>query len=53
VVAEAALSQPHHVAWSVLDRPRVEQILTSPGAALDEMTRYYVWRLASAFLGVS
>jgi hypothetical protein len=52
VVREVVMSQPQHIAWSVLDRPRVERILTSRAATLDEMTRYYVWRLASAFLGI-
>jgi hypothetical protein len=49
-VRDTALSQPGHVAWSVLDRPRVERLLASPAVSLDEMSRYYVWRLASAFL---
>jgi hypothetical protein len=50
-VREAAFSQPQHVAWSVLDRARVQQLLGRPAASLDEMSRYYVWRLASTFLG--
>jgi hypothetical protein len=52
LVREAALSQPQHAAWSVLDRPRVERLLGSAPVLLDEMSRYYVWRLASVFLGM-
>jgi hypothetical protein len=52
IVRDAALSQPGHPAWSVLDRPGVERMLASPPARLDEMSRYYVWRLASVFLGM-
>lgn len=52
VVRDAALSQPGHPAWSVLDRPGVERMLASPPMRLDEMSRYYVWRLASVFLGM-
>ena len=52
VVREAALGQSAHPAWSVLDRPRVERLLTSHAVELDEMSRMYVWRLASAFLGL-
>jgi hypothetical protein len=48
-VREAVLGQPHHDAWHVLDRPRVERLLASAPAALDEMSRYYVWRLATVF----
>ena len=33
-------------------RPRVERLLGSPPVLLDEMSRYYVWRLASVFLGM-
>ncbi|HUB76643.1 MAG TPA: hypothetical protein VL977_06280 [Solirubrobacteraceae bacterium] len=50
-VREATLDQPGHSAWRVLDRARVERLLSSPAAALDEMSRYYVWRLGSVFLG--
>lgn len=48
-VRECVLSQPGHAAWEVLDRPRVERLLGTPAAALDEMSRFYVWRLASVF----
>jgi hypothetical protein len=51
-VRDAVLSQPQHAAWAILDRARVEQVLAGPWAALDEMTRYYVWRLATVFLGM-
>jgi hypothetical protein len=33
----------------VLDRPRVEALLASQAGALDTMSRYYVWRLATVF----
>ena len=48
-IAEHVLSQHDHDAWAVLDRPRVERLLSSQPAALDEMSRYYVWRLAQVF----
>jgi hypothetical protein len=35
----------------VLDRTRVEALLTSAPGALDTMSRYYVWRLATVFAG--
>jgi hypothetical protein len=53
VVRDAALSQPDHPAWAVLERPAVEALLAGPPARLDEMSRYYVWRLASVFLGMA
>jgi hypothetical protein len=34
----------------VLDRPRVERLLGTAPRALDVMSRYYVWRLATVFL---
>jgi hypothetical protein len=48
-VREVVLSQPSHPAWAVLDRARVESVLTREAAALDEVSRYYVWRLATVF----
>jgi hypothetical protein len=48
-IREAVLSQPDHPAWHVLDRPRVESLLASRAAALDTMSRYYAWRLATVF----
>jgi hypothetical protein len=48
-IREAVLAQPQHRAWEVLDRGRVESLLESAPAALDTMTRYYVWRLATVF----
>ena len=50
LVRERVLGQPHHPAWAVLDRPRVERLLGAAPAALDVMSRYYVWRLAGVFL---
>ena len=50
LVRERVLGQPHHPAWAVLDRPPVERLLGAAPAALDVMSRYYVWRLASVFL---
>jgi len=40
-----------HPAWEVLDRARVEQLLATPLDELDEMSRQYVWRLATVFGG--
>jgi hypothetical protein len=48
-IREAVLAQPHHDAWQVLDRARVEALLQSPAGALDTMSRYYVSRLATVF----
>jgi hypothetical protein len=49
-VREAALSDAGHPAWQVLDRMRVETLLSSDPSALDPMGRAYVWRLATVFL---
>ncbi len=48
-IGDAVLSQSAHPAWPLLDRPRVEQLLATPAEALDAMSRYYVWRLATVF----
>jgi hypothetical protein len=48
-IRDTVLSQPGHQAWSVLDRARVERLLSSPAASLDTMSRYYAWRLATVF----
>lgn len=48
-IRDAVLSQPDHAAWEVLDRPRVETLLGTDAAALDTMSRYYAWRLATVF----
>ena len=48
-IRDAVLSQPDHPAWAVLDRPRVETLLGSDPVALDTMSRYYAWRLATVF----
>jgi hypothetical protein len=48
-VREAVLSQPDHPAWPLLDRARAERLLDGPASALDTMSRYYVWRLATVF----
>jgi hypothetical protein len=48
-IRDAVLSQPDHAAWQVLDRPRTESLLRSEAAALDTMSRYYAWRLATVF----
>ena len=50
LVRDRVLAQPDHPAWAVLDRPRVERLLAAPSAALDTMSRYYVWRLGQVFL---
>jgi hypothetical protein len=46
----AVAAAPRHVAWDVLDRGRVERLLASEATQLDEMSRAYVWRLATVFL---
>ena len=51
-VREAILEQPEHPAWPLLDRGRVESLLGGEPAALDTMSRYYVWRLATLFAGL-
>jgi hypothetical protein len=42
-------SQPDHPAWELLDRARVDALLATDAAALDTMSRYYAWRLATVF----
>ena len=46
----AASARGGHPAWEVLDRARVESLLTRAPGALDTMSRYYVWRLATVLL---
>ena len=48
-IRDVVLSQPEHPAWPVLERTRVESLLSTDAAALDEVSRYYVWRLATIF----
>ena len=48
-IRDTVLSQPEHQAWAVLDRRRAERLLSSPAVALDTMSRYYAWRLATVF----
>jgi hypothetical protein len=48
-IRDVVLSQPDHAAWSVLDRARAEAVLSQDAAALDEVRRYQVWRLATVF----
>jgi hypothetical protein len=52
-VRTTVLDQPGHTAWAVLDRARVESLLSTEPAALDTMSRYYVWRLATVFGGLA
>ncbi len=49
-VREAVAAQPDHVAWQVLERERVDGLLAQDAAGLDEMSRAYVWRIATVFL---
>ena len=49
-VRQAAAERPDHVAWQVLDRTRAEALLNRPAAALDDMNRHYVWRIATVLL---
>ncbi|MEA2480014.1 MAG: hypothetical protein QOJ07_1936, partial [Thermoleophilaceae bacterium] len=48
-VRDTVLSIPSHPAWELLDRARVESLLARDATALDAMSRYYVWRLATVF----
>lgn len=48
-IREVVLADRDHAAWAVLDRGRVEALLSTPAPALDAMSRDYVLRLASAF----
>jgi hypothetical protein len=48
-IREVVLSQPDHPAWPLLDRARVEGLLSAEPASLDTMSRYYAWRLATVF----
>jgi hypothetical protein len=48
-IRDAVLSLPDHPAWQLLDRPRTEALLRSDATALDTMSRYYAWRLATVF----
>jgi hypothetical protein len=50
-IRELVLGRPEHPAWEVLDRRRVEELLATPAAALDAMSRAYVLRLATVFAG--
>jgi len=50
-IRELALANSDHAAWAVLDRPRVEALLSTPAAGLDAMSRAYVLRLATVFGG--
>ena len=49
-VRERVLAADSHPAWEVLDRARCETLLSRPGATLDVMSRYHVWRLATLFV---
>ena len=49
-MGDRVAAQPDHPAWAVLDRPRVERLLAAAPAALDTMSRYYVWRIATVLL---
>jgi hypothetical protein len=46
---EVVAARPGHPAWGVLDRERVESLLGRPDP--DEVSRYYLWRLATLFSG--
>lgn len=48
-VRAAVEAAPGHPAWHQLDRARVKALLD--GRPLDEMSRQYVWRLATVFGG--
>lgn len=46
---DLALSDRGHPAWEVLDGERVKALLSRDPGTLDEMSRLYVWRLATVF----
>jgi len=48
-VRDLVLSTTEHPAWPLLERARVERLLSREPGSLDAMSRYYVWRLATAF----
>lgn len=48
-IRATVLAQPDHPAWQLLDRARTEALLATDAAALDTMSRYYAWRLATVF----
>lgn len=50
VTRRAAGERPHHPAWHVLDRERTRALLERPPGGLDEMSRAYVWRIATVLL---
>lgn len=50
-IRELVLADRDHPAWAVLDRPRVQQLLATPAAGLDAMSRAFVLRLATVFAG--
>lgn len=49
-VRQATVRRREHPVWEVLDRRRVDDLLTRDPASLDTMSRYYVWRLATVLL---
>ncbi len=46
-------SGSEHPVWSLLDQQRVESLLTRDPSALDGMSRYYLWRLATVLAAPS
>jgi hypothetical protein len=50
-VREHVAGHPHHPAWDVLDRRRVERRLRRPAALWDRRSRAYAWRLGTVFMG--
>lgn len=46
----AVATLPHHPAWHVLDRERTRTLVAREPEALDEMSRAYVWRIATVLL---
>ena len=48
-VRELVRSEREHPAWLLLDAERVRSLLDRDPAALDAMSRAYVWRLATVF----
>jgi hypothetical protein len=48
-VRELLRANPTHPAWELLDKAAVDKLVRSNAAALDTMSRYYIWRLATVF----
>ncbi|HZT14870.1 MAG TPA: hypothetical protein VFA19_02900 [Gaiellaceae bacterium] len=48
-IRDVVLSEQHHPAWTVLDRPHVERLLRAEPDSLDFVRTTYVWNVATVF----